>query len=341
MKAVVLVKNGNPEAAFELREIEKPKPAKHQVLIKVEAFGLNFADVMARQGMYREAPPMPSVLGYDVVGRIVEIDEHVTGLQIGQRVFALTRFGGYGEFVATYASGVVPIGDDVPPGVAVALATQYATAYYCTEEVTRLNKGDHVLIHAAAGGVGTALVQMVKNKGCVIYGTASASKLKSIAEQGVNFPIDYQTKDFATAVRAIVGDHGLDIIFDPVGGISVKKGFRLLGFGGRIVCFGASSILSAKGNIFKLLKTVFDFGWYSPVKLISRSQSVISVNMLHIGDHRPDILQKCLRGVVDLYENGLVHPVVGGEFKVSEIAQAHQLLEGRKSVGKLVIRWEE
>jgi len=339
MKALVMVKKGDAESAFELREVDKPKPSKHQVVIQVEAFGLNFADVMARQGMYREAPPMPSVLGYDVVGRIAEIGELVTEIKIGQRVLALTRFGGYAEFVATYASAVVPITDDVPPGIATALATQYATAYYCSEVVTTLNPGDHVLIHAAAGGVGTALVQMAKNKGCVIYGTASASKHQSIIEQGVNFPIDYQTKDFSESVQQLTGKRGLDVIFDPVGGASVKKGFRLLGYGGRIVCFGASSLLSAKGNIFKILKTIFDFGWYSPVRLIGKSQSVISVNMLHIGDHRPDILQKCLQGTVDQYQKGLIKPVVGGEFPVNEIGKAHQLLESRKSIGKLVVKW--
>jgi len=339
MKAVVLVRKGNPETAFEIRDVEKPKPSRHQVLIKVEAFGLNFADVMARHGMYREAPPMPSILGYDVVGRIVEIGEQVTDLQVGQRVLALTRFGGYAEYALTYSAGAVAIPEEMPSGVAVALSTQYATAYYCTEVVTTLVKGDHVLVHAAAGGVGTALVQIARNKGCVIYGTASASKHKSIIDQGVSYPIDYKSTDFAVAIREKVGNRGLDVIFDPVGGLSFKKGFKLLGYGGRIICFGASSLLATKGNIFKLLKTVFDFGWYSPVRLIGKSQSVLSVNMLHLADHRPDILLQCLGGVVDLYKKNTINPVVGGEFPVTEIAKAHHLLESRKSIGKLVVKW--
>lgn len=214
MKAIVLVRKGVPEIAFELRETKMPEPLPNQVLIKVEAFGLNFADIMARNGLYDDAPPMPSVLGYDVVGRIVKSGEKVTGLKEGQRVLALTRFGGYAEFVATDARAVIPVSETISAGEATALATQYSTAYYCAEEVTTLHEGDHVLIHAAAGGVGTALVQMARNKGCIIYGTASAGKMKHLEEQGVNFPVNYREIDFAKAIQAIAGKRGVDVIFD-------------------------------------------------------------------------------------------------------------------------------
>lgn len=339
MKAIFLVKKTNPEKAFELREIEKPKPIGTQVLIKVEAFGLNFADVMARQGLYEDAPPIPCVLGYDVVGTIEEIGEKVTNVKIGQRVLALTRFGGYAEFAVTDSIAVAPISFDMPIGEAVALATQYCTAYYCSEEMTTLNPGDHVLIHAAAGGVGTALVQMAKNKGCIIYGTASASKHQQLKEQGVDFPIDYQTKDFAVSIREIVKERGVDVIFDSIGGSSIRKGYKLLNYGGRIVCLGASELIAAKGNIFKLLKLVFGFGLFSPISMLKYSKSVISVNMLHIADHKPDLYQKLLKGVIELYDKKLIKPIVGGEFTTDQIAQAHELLEKRKSVGKIVVRW--
>ena len=339
MKTVVLTRHGKPEAAFELREAEKPRPRPGQVLIRVEAFGLNFADVMARQGLYADAPPLPSVLGYDVVGRIDETGPGVTNLTAGQRVLALTRFGGYAEFVTTDARAVIPVSESLHTGVATALATQYSTAYYCAEETVTLHEGDKVLIHAAAGGVGTALVQMAKRKGCVIYGTASGSKLKYLEEQGVHFPVDYTSQDFSAVIGRMTGPDKLDVIFDSIGGMSVQKGFRLLNYGGRMVCFGASDFVSAKGNPLKLLRFGIGFGLYSPISLLKRSTSLICVNMLHIADHRPDLLQRCLQGVHELYKNGQINPVVGGEFKVADIAQAHTLLESRRSTGKIVVRW--
>ncbi|HMG15526.1 MAG TPA: zinc-binding dehydrogenase, partial [Saprospiraceae bacterium] len=255
------------------------------------------------------------------------------------RVLALTRFGGYAEFVTTESLAVVPISEEMPVGDAVALATQYITAYYCAEEMVQLNKGDNVLIHAAAGGVGTALVQIAKNKGCIVYGTASASKLKHLKEQGVDFPIDYQSQDFSKIIANIVGESGIDVIFDSIGGYSVRKGYRLLGFGGKIVCFGGSDLIAGKGNIFKLLRTVIGFGLYSPIHLLNRSKSLLSVNMLHIADHHPDVIQKCLKAVVDSYNKQHIKPIIGGIYNTDEIGLAHELLENRKTIGKIVVKW--
>lgn len=168
MKAVYLVKTGDPETAFEIREIPKPQPAPDQVRIKVEAFGLNFADVMARLGLYRGAPPLPAVLGYDIVGRIEECGEAVQDLKAGDRVTALTRFGGYAEYAVTESSAAAKISEDMPAGVAAALSTQYCTAYYLAYEMANLQQNDRVLTHAAAGVVGTALVQMALYKQCML-----------------------------------------------------------------------------------------------------------------------------------------------------------------------------
>src|SRR5262249_54249572 len=169
MKALVLVRHGSPAEAFELREQPDPEPNAGQVRIAVEAFGLNYADVSARQGTYQDAPPIPCVIGYDVVGRIDRLGAGVGGLQTGQRVAALTRFGGYATSAVTDARAVIPIPEDMDAAVAAALPTQGSTAYYCAEEMVRLYAGDHVLIQAAAGGVGTLLVQLCKARGCVVY----------------------------------------------------------------------------------------------------------------------------------------------------------------------------
>lgn len=339
MKAAYLIKTGPADHAFEIRETEKPQVKEGEVLIEVEAFGLNFADVMARLGIYPDAPPIPAILGYDVVGRIVEIGKGVTHLSIGDRVVALTRFGGYAQFAATDARAAVKIGDDVDPGVAVALATQCGTAVFMAEESVRLHEGDAVLVHAAAGGVGTALVQLARNRKCVIYGTAgSTQKLEYLRIQGVDHPINYRTSDFEEEVKRKSGEAGLDVVFDPVGGSSVKKGFRLLGKGGRMIVFGASSLSQAK-NIFSKIRLLLQFGFYHPVGLMRNSKGLIGVNMLKIADERPHVLKRVLERTVSLYESGILQPTVGGAFSIDDLAKAHHLLETRQTTGKVVIKW--
>ena len=230
MKAALLIRKGDASKAFEIREVEKPKIKAGEVLIKVEGFGLNFADVMARMGLYADAPPLPGILGYDIAGRIEECAPDVTNLKVGNRVTAMTRFDGYAEFVAANASGVAQIKDNTPIGEATALTTQYCTAYYASAEVVNLHAGDRVLIHSAAGGVGTALVQMAKYKGCEIFATAgSDAKLKMLREAGVQHPINYSTEDFESVIKSKTSGHGVDVIFDAVGGSYVKKGFSLSG----------------------------------------------------------------------------------------------------------------
>ena len=191
MKTVTLVKHGKAEQAFELRESKMPVPAENQVLINVEAFGLNYADVMARFGLYKEAPALPSVLGYEVVGYIESKGAGVTSLQNGQRVVAFTRFGGYAQYAVAEAVAVTPIPETMEVGVAAALATQYCTAFYASEIMANVQAGEHVMIHAAAGGVGIALIQLAKRKKCTVYGTASAeSKLYFLRSPGVDYPIN-------------------------------------------------------------------------------------------------------------------------------------------------------
>jgi len=179
MQAIYTVKHGAPEIAFEKREIEIKEPGNDEIAIEVEAFGLNFADVLARLGLYKEAPPLPSVIGYEVVGKVVKIGADVKTVSQGDRVTAFTRFGGYTQYAITKGIAAVKIADDYPTGKALALATQYTTAYYAAYIAANVREGEKVLIHAAAGGVGTALVQLCKLKNCKIYGTAGSVLLKS------------------------------------------------------------------------------------------------------------------------------------------------------------------
>jgi NADPH:quinone reductase-like Zn-dependent oxidoreductase len=338
MKAFYLTKNGDAHSAFELRDLHLPDPAENEVLLKTESFGLNYADVMARLGLYRECPPIPTVIGYEAVGRVEKIGSQVKKVKVGDRVLAFTRFGGYASHVLTPELAVIPVDNRIPSGIALALAVQYSTAWYALEECMNLHAGDRVLIHAAAGGVGTALIQMAKRRRCIIAGTAGSAKLDYLSKQGVDLPIDYRNKDFEKELIKEGWGGKLDAIFDPVGGISVRKGMNLLGGGGKMLVFGGSSMTDA-GNIFQKLKVAAGFGIWSPIVLMKRSISIIGVNMLRIAENKPELLQLCMSTVMDLYKKGELEPVVGKEYPAKELAEAHDFLESRNSVGKIVVHW--
>ena len=336
MKAVVLVKKSSSDKAFELKEVPLPTIKDGQVLIKVKAFGLNFADVMARKGMYKEAPPLPAILGYDVAGTIEEVGAGVLNLKKGDSVTAMTRFGGYAEYAVTNASAVAIIPPNLDSATATALTTQYCTAIYAASEMVNLYKGDKVLIHSGAGGVGTALIQYAKYKQCEIFATAgNADKLNYLKKLGVHHPINHTTQDFEKIIKQIT--QGVDVIFDAVGGKTVKKGMRLLVPGGRLVCYGAADI--SNKNLFGKIKTVLDFGFYHPFMFMMPSKSLIGINMLNIADYKPEVIERCLAKVMKLYEEGIFEPTVAKIFDVKDIAIAHDFLENRKSIGKVVVKW--
>lgn len=340
MKAIQLIKYGDSDSAFRIEEIDKPVIGSQEVLIKTETFGLNFADVMARRGLYKAAPLMPAVLGYEVVGEIADMGRDVVDLSVGQKVVAFTRFGGYAEYAKTDSRAIAIIPGDMDNGQATALSTQYCTAYYAAYEMANIQEGEFVLIHAAAGGVGIALIQLAKRRGCKIIGTAgSEEKMKFLKEIGVDFVINYREKDFSVEIPKLLGDQKPDVIFDPVGGKSFKKGRGLLNIGGRIVGYGASDQLNRKKSFFSGIKLMWQFGFLHPVNLIVNSSGVLGVNMLKIADFKPEVLQRTLKNVVNLAVNNEVQPFVGKEFKAIEIAQAHEYLESRESIGKIVLHW--
>lgn len=339
MNAAYLIKYGNAENAFKIRKADKPQQNPNQVLIKVEAFGLNFADVMARLGLYKAAPPLPAILGYDVVGEIEAIGTNVNHVKLGDRVIALTKFGGYAEFALADKEVVYKIPNSFSVGVAVALATQYSTAYFLSHHMANLQQNDTVLIHAAAGGVGTALVQMALHKKCIVFGTCgSDEKVAYLKKNGVHYPINYRKNDFEDVVRKVIEKKGLDAVFDPVGGKSVKKDFRLLGAGGRVFSFGVSSMNQTK-TIFGKLRVLWQFGFYHPLQFLSGSKGIVGINMLKVGEENPEKMAKVMQEVIRLTEEGILNPHVGGEYQVEQLAEAHAFLESRKSMGKIVIKW--
>ena len=336
MKAYYIVKFGRPDTAFELRDIQLPSIKDDEVLVDVEAFGINFADVMARKGNYNDCPPLPAVVGYESVGRIKEKGKNVTNVEVGDRVIAFTRFGSYSQAVITTGDAVSKISDDYDTGKALALATQYTTAFYAAHVVTNILPGDKVLIQAAAGGVGTALTQLCRNKGCTIYGTAgSDKKLEYIKANGVDYPINYRTHDFAKEIK-----EPIDVVFDSLGGLPFKKGMKLLNETGRMVAFGAAA-QNDTNNILGKIKFGIDFGIFSPIQLLMKSQSIITINMLRVADHRRDIMKYCLESLVELAKNGDIDPHVGGMYPASQLGEVHQMIEDRKTMGKIGVYWEK
>jgi NADPH2:quinone reductase len=339
MKGIYIIKHGEAEEAFEVRETPKPVPKPGEVLVRVEAFGLNFADVMARKGMYQDAPPVPSLIGYDVCGTVERIGANVTNVVEGDRVTALTRFGGYAEYAITDARALAKIGDDMNVTTATALTTQYCTAYYCAAEMVNLFEGDKVLIHSAAGGVGTGLLQYAKYKGCEIFATTgSSSKVELLKMMGAHQVINTSETDFDDYIDEVTKGDGVDVIFDAVGADFIRKGIKTLNAGGRIVCYGAAQ-MSSSTNVFSQLGKAIQFGIYHPAQFMMTSKSLLGVNMLKIADNKPEVLKRCLENVVRLVEEGVFKPQGGKVFKTSEIAEAHKFLEGRKSVGKVVCVW--
>lgn len=339
MKAAFLVKHGDAETAFDIRPVGRPEPRPDQLLIRTEAFGLNYADVMARRGLYRDAPPMPAVLGYDLVGEVVEAPESFAHL-IGKRVAAMSRFGAYAEYAVTLPQAVFEIPEHFDAAQACALGTQYCTAWHAAFQATSMHAGDTVLIHAAAGGVGTALIQLAKWKGCKVVGLAGTdAKIAALKADGVDLAINYRTTDYAAEITKVLGKRSIDLSFNSVAGTTFKKDMKLLRPGGRLVLFGASQRSGKRMGFFSDLKLLWDMGIVIPIFLVAGSRSVIGVNVLRIADHRPDLLADVAQHLNKLLAEGVIQPKSGGVFPIDELAKAHALLESGQSTGKLAVKW--
>jgi NADPH:quinone reductase-like Zn-dependent oxidoreductase len=339
MKALIHKKHGDPEIAFSIEETPTPQVKDDEVLIKVKYSGLNFADVLARTGLYDEAPKMPAVLGYDVAGIVEAIGGKVTNFKVGDRVAALTRFGGYAEFAIAKEFGMTKVPDGYDLATSTALATQACTAYYCTHDCVKLRKGDKVLIQAAAGGVGSVLVQIAKYYGCEVFATASSSKIDFVKSLGADHVIDYTKTSFDDAVKAISPD-GIDIVYDSLGGQAFKKAKKLLRPGGRMICFGAAENLAAKNNKLNLLPLVTGFGIFSPIPLLMTSKSIITVNMLKIADYKPRVFSEVFAETMNMASKGIIKPHLGKIFDINDYADAHKFIESRQSIGKVVMEWK-
>jgi NADPH:quinone reductase-like Zn-dependent oxidoreductase len=308
------------------------------VRVRVRAAGINFADVMARMGLYPDAPKLPYVPGYEFAGEVESVGDDVEDIAPGNRVMGGCRFGGYAELATARAEEVFPLPEDWSFEEGAALPVTYGTAYAALVSFGALRAGERVLIQAAAGGVGIAATQIAKLLGAEIYGTASPGKHDAIRGFGVDHAIDYRSKDFADEVRRIAGEEEpLDLALDAVGGISWKKSYGLLHPGGRLICFGASAVVGGdKRSIPKALAALARTPRFNPVKLSSDSKAVIGLNMLRLYDARGTLADE-IEPVIQWVEQGLIRPVVAESFPLERAAGAHRYLQERKNIGKVVL----
>ena len=338
-KALVLKRKGKSNQAFELQEIELPAIKDDEVLIESEAFGLNYVDVMARNGLYRDAPPMPCVIGYEAVGVVVEVGRQVDQEILGKRVLAFCRFGGYGRHIITKHEAAIII-EDLPSQEVLALCTQAVTAYYMTDVLSPINKGDKVLVHAAAGGVGSILIQLAKRRGaCVIAKVGTREKEELVRQLGADYVINYRDKNYEQEVRTFLEGGSIDISYNAVGGATFKKDMKLIGAGGRLFIFGGAALSGGKFGFLSSLNFLRKMGLVIPAGLMMSSKSILGVNMLKIADHRPEVMREGLKTLIDWYRKGEIKVCVGGVFDEDKISEAHDLLEGGKSKGKISVRW--
>ncbi len=330
MRAVVITKHGGPGV---LQVQERPDPAlgPGEVRIDVAAAGINFADVMARMGLYPDAPKTPCVVGYEVAGTILELGEGVEGLSHGQRVVAGTQFGGYASQVAVPASDVIALPDVLSFEQGAAIPVNYATAWAGLIGYGSLQPGERVLVHSAGGGVGIAATQIAKRTGAEVYGTASPGKHARCEEIGVDHAIDYTQSGWERDLPRF------DVILDAVGGKSFRTGYDLLAPGGRLVAFGASALVSGqRRNLVTALRTVIRMPRFNMIKQMSESKAVIGLNMLTLWKDR-GTLQPWIAPLREMLADGTIKPVVAGDFAFEEAGAAQTMITERRNVGKVVL----
>jgi NADPH:quinone reductase-like Zn-dependent oxidoreductase len=341
MQAVVLTGTGGPEV---LKVQERPDPAvgSGDVRIAVRAAGINFADTMARTGLYPDAPKTPCVLGYEVAGEVESVGEGVTDFKPGDRVMAGTRFNGQAELVVAPADQVLPLPERLSFEQGAAFPVNYGTAYAALIIMGSLREGDRILIHAAAGGVGIAATQIARNVGAEIFGTASPAKHDAIRAQGVTHAIDYRNQDFEAEVMRITGGEGVDLVIDAIGPASFRKDYRLLRSGGRLVMFGLSEAQpSGARSVPAALRSLVSMPlatmpWWKSLNMMNENKGIFGLNMLAWWDREGNLDRATEPLLADL-EAGRLEPVVAAAFPFDQAGEAHEFIGQRRNVGKVVL----
>jgi NADPH:quinone reductase-like Zn-dependent oxidoreductase len=312
----------------------RPQPAVgvDEVLVDVRAAGVNFADLLATQGLYPDAPKRPCVLGYEVAGVVAQVGDGVEGIAVGDRVFGPTWFGGWAERVVIAVPNVLPLPERFSFEEGAALPVSYGTALAALVIYGSLRKDERVLVHAAAGGVGIAAVQIAKAHGAEVWGTASAAKHGAIAAVGVDHPLDYTHRGWHRGVPP------LDIVLDPLGGRSLRRSYRMLRAGGRLACYGTSQAVSRESrDLLAIARAVLMAPRFHALgHLMMDSKTVIGLKMTTLwAEH--GTLAPFLAELTRLLEDGNVCPVVAEAVPFARAGDALQLLARRSNIGKVVL----
>ena len=336
MRAIVTTRNGDVRV---MKVEERPDPicSAGQLVVRVKAAGLNFADILARQGLYPDGPPKPCVMGYEVSGLVESVGAEVDQSLVGKPVIAMTRFGGQAELVAVPATQVFEKPDQLSFAQAAAIPVNYLTAWALLVTMGGLKKEEAVLIHNAGGGVGLAALDIAKHIGARTFGTASPSKHEFLKQRGLDHAIDYRGQDWLPVLKDLTNGRGVELVIDPLGGDSWKKSFRALRATGRMGVFGMS-VASASGIRGKLraLKAVALMPRYNPLGLMNRNKGIFGLNLGHLwgeGEKVAGWTAEIMRGVAE----GWIQPHVDRAFPFDQIAEAHLYMEGRKNTGKVVL----
>ncbi len=331
MRAVVITRHGPPEV-LAVQQRPEPRAGGGEVLIDVRAAGINFADIMARQGLYPDAPKPPCVVGYEVAGTVAAVGPGVADAPaVGTRVVAPVRFNGYAEQAVASAEDVVPLPDELGFEAGAAIPINYATAWEALIRAANLQPGERLLIHAAGGGVGIAATQIARRAGAEVWGTASPAKHAAIRGFGVDHPIDYTRSGWARSLPAF------DVILDAVGGASWRRSYKLLRAGGRLVCFGASGVISGDTrNLRAAAQTALRMPRFNLLKQMSESKSVLGLNLLTLWDEVGSAA-RWSGPLTELLADGTIKPVVAETFALDRAADAHRFITERRNVGKVVL----
>jgi NADPH:quinone reductase-like Zn-dependent oxidoreductase len=336
MRQIVTTTTGDIDV-LKVQQKPDPTPRDDQVVIRVRAAGLNFADILSRQGLYPDSPPKPCVMGYEVAGVVEAVGKDVNSSFQGKSVAAMTRFGGQSDMVAVKATQIFEKPEKLTFEQAAAIPVNYLTAYALLVVMGSLHVGESVLIHNAGGGVGLAALDIAKKIGAVTYGTASPGKHKFLAERGLDHAIDYRKQDWLPVLKDMTNGRGVDLVIDPIGGAHWKKSYAALRATGRMGMFGISTV-SANGLSGKLnmLKAAIQTPRFHPFGLLNKNRGVFGLNLGHMW-HEPEKVAVWMRDILRGVEEGWVNPYVDRAFPFEEAGAAHRYLEERKNIGKVVL----
>ena len=341
-RRVVITAHGGPDV-LKLVEDEVTEPRAGEVRLRVLATGVAFADVLMRYGMYPRTPALPFSPGYDVVGAVDKLGEGVGDFAVGDTVAALTMFGGYSQFLCVTASELTRVPEGVDPAEAVSLVLNYVTAQQMIHRIAQLQAGQSVLIHGAAGGVGTAALELGRLAGLKMYGTASRGKHDLVTSLG-GIPIDYKSDDFVTRVLQMTGGAGVDAAFDAVAGSNWWRSYKTLRVGGKtkggmLVGYGMSSVIE-NGRPSKL-KGAANFALMGLLSFLPDGKSARWYSIATEKKRNPQWFREDLATLLGLLREKKIRPVLSEQLPLREAQRAHELIEHARVSGKIVLLCQE